>query len=205
MSVKFQIIQFRELVLPTETRNPAIHPNAPFSYVDIASVSNKEFKISGAKEIAGKDAPSRARKVIRCNDVLVATTRPYLRAIAKVPKELDNQICSTGFCVLRSQINVLPDWLFFFCLSEEFIKQIVPLMRGANYPAVTDKDILNASIPLPPLSEQQRIACRIKECMDRVAEIEKLRAEMQPESKNFSPVLTPLRDAILRKAFAGEL
>jgi type I restriction enzyme S subunit len=91
MSVEFPKIQ--EVVLSTETRNPRLHPEARFSYIDIASVSNSEFKICAAKELLGKAAPSRARKVIRSNDVLVATTRPYLRAIAKVPVDLDNQIC----------------------------------------------------------------------------------------------------------------
>jgi type I restriction enzyme S subunit len=52
-------------------------------------------------------------------------------------------------------------------------------MRGANYPAVTDKDILRAEIPLPPLDKQRRIVSRIKDCLERVAEMEELRAKQE--------------------------
>jgi type I restriction enzyme S subunit len=54
-------------------------------------------------------------------------------------------------------------------------------MRGATYPAVTDKDILGSFIPLPSIPEQHRIIGRIKECMERVEEVENLRAEAVPE------------------------
>jgi type I restriction enzyme S subunit len=73
-------------------------------------------------------------------------------------------------------------------------------MRGANYPAVTDKDIFNALIPLPPLSEQQRIVARIKECMERVEEIEKLRAEAEADRNS---LLQALIDAELDGANGG--
>ena len=35
-----------------------------------------------------------------------------------------------------------------------------------------------AGIPLPHFTEQHRIVARIKECMERVEEIERLRAEV---------------------------
>jgi type I restriction enzyme S subunit len=181
MRGRFPSVLIRDVAQPTATRNPTARPNEVISYVDIASVSNKGFKIHSPKNLLGRDAPSRARKVIRKNDVLIATTRPYLRTVALVPDAFDNQICSTGFCVLRSNESALPDWLFYFCLSDQFMQQIVPLMRGANYPAVTDKDILNAQIPVPPLSEQRRIVERIKECMERLEEMEKIRVDLEPE------------------------
>jgi len=53
-----------------------------------------------------KKAPSRARKIIKSGDIVFATTRPYLKNIAVVPLVLDNQICSTGFCVLRPNTNL---------------------------------------------------------------------------------------------------
>src|SRR5436309_15877220 len=90
-----------ELVLPTEQRDPRDKPTERFSYVDIAGVDNEAKKITATKTIVGADAPSRARKVIRRGDVIVSTVRPNLNAVALVPDVLDNQICSTGFSVLR--------------------------------------------------------------------------------------------------------
>jgi len=170
----FEVVPIGELVLENENRDPRKSPDWTFQYVDIASVSNSTFEIVSSKPYVGSDAPSRARKVIRENDVIFATTRPYLKSIARVTSDLDGHICSTGFCVLRPSARVLPEWVFYCASSDDFLEQITPKMRGANYPAVTDKDVLSAKVPIPPLAEQRRIVARIKECMERVEEIERL-------------------------------
>jgi type I restriction enzyme, S subunit len=59
----------------------------------------------------GQDAPSRARKVVQTEDVLVSTTRPNLNAVAMVPDKFNDQIASTGFDVLRAP-SIDPRWLF---------------------------------------------------------------------------------------------
>lgn len=162
----------------TETFDPRRERDRLFRYVDIASIENAGRRIVDTKEFPGKDAPSRARKRIRVDDVVFATTRPYLRGIAKVPLELDNQVCSTGLCVIRSKGTVLPDWLFYGVQSEGFLGQVLPKMRGASYPAVTDRDVYEAVIPVPPLPEQRRIVVRIQECLARVEEMETLQSEL---------------------------
>jgi type I restriction enzyme, S subunit len=179
----------KEVIDPTRT------PDQEFSYVDIASVSNETFQITAPKRLVGRDAPSRARKRVRVGDVVVATTRPYLKSIARVPQDLDGEVCSTGFCVLRPTQSVTSDWLFFCSQSADFIGQLTACMRGANYPAVTDRDVLGASIPLPPISDQERIASRIRECMERVVEIEK-------ESSSIARELDALFPALLNERFA---
>ncbi len=184
-----------ELVEETETRDPRRAPAHSFQYVDIGSVCNQRFQINAAKDIEGSKAPSRARKVIRENDVIFATTRPYLKSIAAVPQSLDNQICSTGFCVLRAGNRILPEWMYYFATSDEFIRQITPLMRGANYPAVTDKDVRAARIPVPPLDVQRRIVARINSCMERVEEIETLRNQSMIEARAVLPSM--LNDAFV--------
>jgi type I restriction enzyme, S subunit len=120
-------------------------------------------------------------------DVVFATTRPYLRSVAMIPEELDNQICSTGFCVLRPTDQILPEWLFYLSLSAGLMDQITPLMRGANYPAVTDRDILAASVPVPSVDEQSRIVARIMECMERIDEIEECGDEVSLEMEALYP------------------
>lgn len=195
---QFNQVSIGEVVSTCEKRDPRSLGKACFTYVDIASVSNKTFSIVSPKIIQGKDAPSRARKVIRSGDVIFSTTRPYLKSIARVTEELDNQICSTGFCVLRPSARILAEWLFFCAVSDDVLMQIKPLMRGATYPAVSDKDILSAIIPLPSLTEQREIISKMTDIMDRVVEIEKLRLQVVSEESG-------LRDAILRRAFAGEL
>ncbi len=162
----------------TETRDPRNEPETVFRYVDISSVDSQKKVITEARQLPGKEAPSRARQVIRTNDVLVATTRPNLNAVALVPPELDNAVCSTGFCVLRSNGQVEPEFLFAFVQAQSFVRNLSDIVKGALYPAVTDGQVLAQKLLLPPLPEQRRIAARLRE---QLAEVAKARAAVQAQ------------------------
>jgi hypothetical protein len=56
----------------------------------------------------------------------------------------------------RSKIE--PRYLYSRLLTDEFIKRIGELERGAIYPAVRESDEFNEIIPVPPLPEQRKIA-----------------------------------------------
>ena len=94
------------IVGTTGTTNPTKAPLSKFTYIDVASVDNEQKRIVGAREILGSEAPSRARKLTRCNDVLVSTVRPNLNAVAIVSQSLDGAVASTGFAVLRATTAV---------------------------------------------------------------------------------------------------
>jgi type I restriction enzyme S subunit len=149
----------RDLVKKTHHLDPKKLGQDSFTYVDISSVDKDTKRITEPQTLLVGDAPSRARKEIKENDVLVATVRPNLNGVAIVPSQYDNQIASTGFCVLRSDTEQLdPNYLFYFTQTDYFISHLTELSTGAGYPAVSDEDILDARIPLPPLTEQKRIA-----------------------------------------------
>ena len=158
---------------PVEIRDPRREPGKAFLYVDISSVDTAKKAITATQTIKGEDAPSRARQVIRAGDVVVATTRPNLNAVGLVPPELDKQVCSTGFCVLRSGGDIEPYYLYYFVQSPTFVGAVSDLVRGALYPAVRDSDVRDILVPLSPLDEQRRIAARLSEQM---ALVDKMRA-----------------------------
>jgi len=162
----------------TGTRDPQLQPTDTFRYVDISSVDNTQKRILDASVLFGKDAPSRARQVINAGDIIVSTTRPNLNAVALVPYEFNNQICSTGFCVLRSKKELERNYLFAYVRSPDFVKKLSDLVKGALYPAVTDKQVKAQVIPLPPLPEQKRIAAILNE---KMAAVEKARAAAETQ------------------------
>lgn len=76
-----------------------------------------------------------------------------------VSPELDGATASTGFCVIRANRAVLePSYVFHWVKSTTFVSRMVAQATGASYPAVSDRIVLDAEIPLPPLPEQRRIA-----------------------------------------------
>jgi type I restriction enzyme, S subunit len=175
-----------DVCLPTTQIDPASHGVSTFRYVDIAGVDRGTKAISCAGEIPCIDAPSRARKVIRANDVLVSTVRPNLNAVALVPHELDGAIASTGFAVLRAKQSLLnPKFLFYRVQHPEFVDFLVANATGASYPAVTDGVVKRSPLPLPPPLEQSRIS----ELLDEANCLRKLCREADATATRILPAL----------------
>ena len=64
------------------------------------SVSREYLRIESTSRFVLIEALGRSRKRIQDGDVIFARVRPTLLRVAKVPTELDGQVCSTAFCVL---------------------------------------------------------------------------------------------------------
>lgn len=135
-----------------------ISENELFEYIDLSSV-NRDFSfISNTSTIDKSTAPSRAQQIVHQDDVLFGTTRPTLKRYCLVDEKYDNQICSTGFCVLRANKNkVLPKWLYFVISSSRFQKYIEDNQEGAGYPSISDTKVKAFEMPLPTLEEQLSI------------------------------------------------
>jgi len=154
---KWEVVRLRDKVVKTEQKDMR-KTSLKFKYIDVSSIDNNRIQIISSTEYQGKDAPSRARKVIKEGDVIIATVRPTLKRIAITPKEYDNQICSTAFCVLRGNKDLFSYYLYYVIQRDSFIDELEKIQRGASYPAVTDSDVKNIKLPLPPLPAQQKIA-----------------------------------------------
>lgn len=134
-------------------------PEGEFMYVDLSAVDQDSKMIVSPRRLGGRDAPSRARQIIRSGDVIVSTVRPNLNAVGRVPVELDGATASTGFCVLRPRSEVADGaYLFHWVRSPHFVGEMVRRATGASYPAVSDRIVCESRIPLPLLPEQRRIA-----------------------------------------------
>jgi type I restriction enzyme S subunit len=164
-----------EHVLPIETWSPTnAAPDEEFGYIDIASVDREKKRITNANQLLATDAPCRARQILRDGDVLVSTVRPNLNAVAMVPAHLSDAIASTGFCVLRCHPQTLDrNYLFHWVRTAAFVSDMIRKATGASYPAVSDRIIKESEIPLPPLSEQKRIA----DILDKADAIRRKREE----------------------------
>jgi len=158
-----------ELLEKTETVNPLKSAGTEFNYIDVSSVSNQTFCIEATQRLKGKDAPSRARRLVRANDILFATVRPTLQRIAIVPDELDNQVCSTGYFVLRPKPEMNHRFVFYSLFTESFMDQMATLQKGASYPAVTDGEVRAQLLAFPSPLEQQRIVGILDEAFDGIA------------------------------------
>lgn len=116
-------------------------------YIDISSVSTGRYE--QPKRLNYKDAPSRAKRMVRNNDIIISTVRPNLRQYALLKNVSDNWIASTGFCVISPKNEESAWYLFSVITSQIFTEHLVRIADGGAYPAFNPKEIENAIIPWP--------------------------------------------------------
>ncbi len=170
-----------------------------YTYIDLTSVDRSTKSIVEPQRIKKSNAPSRAQRLVCEDDIIFATTRPTLRRYCIIPEQYDEQICSTGFCVLRpDKRKVRPSWLFHCLSTDAFYDYVEPLQTGATYPAITDKDVKGYTISLPTIMEQDDIVSRLND----------LNGCCNALQQNYQKTLIlcdDLKQSLLRKAFIGEL
>ena len=163
------------------------------SYVEIGDVS----QVNGVEKWTDYtfiDAPSRARRIARKDDVIISTVRTYLRAIARIKE--DGLTVSTGFMVLRAK-SIDSVFLSYAVLNDTFIQEVIAKSTGVSYPAINSTDVSNIKIPVPPLSEQKDIADYLdKKC----AEIDGLKAKLVKKRET----LKELRHTIISEVVTGK-
>ena len=188
-----------EVCVKAESVNPKLNPKKKFVYIDVSSV-NKETKIIEKITILlGKDMPSRARKLIKTNDIIFATVRPTHQRITLIPNKYNNQVCSTGYYVFRPKNILNSSIIYYFLLTCDFNKEMERLQKGASYPAVTNKEVESQTIFFPrSLEKQKKIVQKLNQLQ---VKSKKLEAIYRQKILN----LEELKKSILQKAFSGRL
>lgn len=128
-----------------------------FHYLDISSASQGRLTIPSLTT-SFIEAPSRARKIVRCNDVLMSMVRPNLKAFALFNDDRRTCVASTGFAVLRSKKETSASFVLYSILSEDVTNQIDALVTGSSYPAINSTTVRSLKILTPPKEEQTKIA-----------------------------------------------
>lgn len=85
--------------------------------------------------------------------------------------------------------SVIDGDFFIFAVNSRLEEMICQAHGGVGLRHITKGKLEAINLPLPPLSEQWRIVAWIKESMERVKEIEKLRDESIAETKQLPPAL----------------
>ena len=162
-----------------------------FTYIDIDALGRGDGKINFNQKLLGKEAPSRARRVAENNTTIISTVRPYLKGFGYIETVPEKTIFSTGFALLKSKdeskfITKLSFYLFMY--SSDLMKQMESAMPKSAYPSINKEDIDNFKIPLPPITEQQKI----------VSEIEKIEAKIKVLETEIA-AMPKEKEAVLKK------
>ena len=147
-----------EVVLPKTNIKWREVASQSFKYIDLTSVDRFSHAINETQAIDSTSAPSRAQQIVRNGDVIFGTTRPTLMRFTSIDTTYDGQVCSTGFCVLRPDTNmIMTNFLFHLIGSADFMSFVERVQKGASYPSISDLEIKTYQIPIPPIEIQKEI------------------------------------------------
>lgn len=122
-------------------------PNYEFRYLDLAGIIEPKV-IGELKKIKFSEAPSRAKRVVNDNSIILAMVRPYQKAFAFVDKGKDI-IASTGTAVINVPDNINSKFIFHQFFSKKFTRYCADRMTGTSYPAITPTDVEEFKIAVP--------------------------------------------------------
>ncbi|OOE14025.1 restriction endonuclease subunit S [Fictibacillus arsenicus] len=128
-----------------------------FNYIDIGSVAYGEKGFT-TERMNFKEAPSRAKRIVKKGDIIISTVRTYLKAITSIDEDVSDLICSTGFAVISPNKGVFNKYYSYFITSDIFVNEICAQSKGVSYPATNSSVIGDLFCLIPPYTEQKAIA-----------------------------------------------
>jgi restriction endonuclease S subunit len=127
-------------------------------------------------------------------DVLFGKLRPYLAKC--IVSEFYGR-CTSELLVLRCK-KMLPQYLYYFILSDMFINIVNSSTYGAKMPRASWGFIGSLQIALPSLDEQEQIVCYLN---DKTIEIETLSYDIQSQIDK----LKEYRQSLISEAVTGKI
>ena len=165
------LILGKDLYKPMKSAKPK---GLVFKYIDIDSIDSSKQCVDCVKVVRIENAPSRASRYTQKGDIVFSMVRPYLKNIAIVSE--DECIASTGFYICSPSDVAISEYCYYLMISDYTVNGLNQFMKGDNSPSINKSNIDNWLFPIPPLSEQHRIAAKIEELF---AQLDKIESSLQ--------------------------
>lgn len=174
--------------------NPINEPDKIFELYSVPSMADDYPEI-----IAGSDIGSSKQSVCK-EDVLLCKINPRINRVWKVSQFTDNELIASSEWIIIRNNHINANYLMYCFQSKYFREFMLSNVSGVggSLMRAQPKYVQTYPIPLPPLSEQQRIVERIEELF---AKLDEAKERLQEVADSFAV----RKAAILHKAFTGEL
>ena len=120
-------------------------------------------------------------------DVLYGKLRPYLD---KVILADEDGVCSSEIMPIRGFVGLAPQFIRLVLKSPYFVQYANSSTHGMNLPRLGTGKARQALFPLPPESEQHRIAAKVNELMGLVYRLEQHLASEEETQGDFAVAST---------------
>lgn len=144
------IVRINERSITSNFQYPEIE------YIDTSSVAENRFNKPEVLNI--KEAPSRAKRLVKDGDTIISTVRPNLKHYGFIKNPNKNTVVSTGFAVLTPK-EINPFYLFSYLTQESVTNTLAAIAEATTttFPAFRPEVLADMEIELPNLSTQEKI------------------------------------------------
>jgi type I restriction enzyme S subunit len=171
-------MKIRDIAVPNDDNS--VNPAWDFiNYLDTSNCTKNEISI--IQKISKGNYPSRAKRVVKKDDIIISTVRPNQCHYAIIKSPLQNMVVSTGFTVLSSTDAVVPEFLYYFLSQERITEKLNTIAAGAttSYPSINPDDILDLEINLPGKDNQVKIANVLTPLDNKISLNNRINAELE--------------------------
>lgn len=132
-----------------------------YSYIEIASVE-MQGNIGDCDRMYGSELPTRAKRLVFANDVIISSVEGSLSKCALVTKDYEGFICTNGFYVLTSE-KINSETLIILFKSKPIQALLYRGCSGTILSAISKDELLKIPIPIINENIQERIKLYISE------------------------------------------
>ena len=153
--VDWDFVHFRKVAdINQQSLSKTTDPDHTFFYVDLSAVKEGVIDVPSSK-VRFKDSPSRARRVAKRGDLVMATVRPNLRGFALPTLDTTNLVFSTGFAIISPKCIDDSKFLYHSLYSKMISSQLHDFTVGSSYPAITGKEVGQLKLAYPSNPEER--------------------------------------------------
>lgn len=168
-----------------ETLKKDSFPNN-FLYLDTKNLTSGKFGELVYFDTMKDKVPSRARRIVKENDILISTVRPNQRHYGFITKDQESYIVSTGFAVITpDETKVNPYFLYKYLTLENITNYLQSIAENSTsaYPAIKPSVLSELSIILPDKTIQGYISKLLRSLDDKMNLNEQIIANLEELSQ----------------------
>ena len=158
-----------ELIQTNKRSINSDYQHKEIEYLDTGSIT--KGKIDSFQKYKLSDAPSRAKRLVKQDDIIYSTVRPIQRHYGFIDNPLPNLVVSTGFVTITCEKDILyPKFLYYFLSNDVTVEYLDVIAEASTsaYPSLRPLDIENLEITIPELTEQKSIASVLSSLDDKI-------------------------------------
>jgi type I restriction enzyme, S subunit len=165
--------------------------------VNPAHITNNGIEPDSHKTVSEETAQRLSSYIMRAGDIVIGR-RGEMGRCALVTDQEDGWLCGTGSFFIKASERYVPGYLVRLLRTDAYKQKLEKMAGGAVMPNLSNTDLGNLPIDMPPLERQKSILSEIEVIATEVKQLEALYQQKLT-------ALDDLKKSLLHQAFTGKL